>query len=165
MGLADEILAANERYAAVFPGAPEAAPARRLVVVTCMDVRIDPLALAGLQAGDAHVLRNAGAVVTDDVLRSLFVSSSLLGTVAAIVVGHTECGLPRLLDPEVRARVEAETGLDLDSLDLRPFADVAAGVRAGVLRIRESPLLPDGYEAAGFVYDVATGRLEPVEPG
>lgn len=165
MGLADEILAANGRYAATFPGAPPAAPARQLVVVTCMDVRIDPLALGGLEPGDAHVLRNAGALVTEDVLRSLFVSSSLLGTAKAVVIGHTECGLPRLLDPEVRARVEAETGLDLNTLDLRPFADVAAAVRSGVRRIRESPLLPAGYEATGFVYDVATGRLEPVETG
>ncbi len=131
-----------------------------------MDVRIDPLALAGLEPGDAHVLRNAGAVVTEDVLRSLFVSHSLLGTTAAIVVAHTECGLPRLLDPEVRARVEVETGLDPGALDLRPFADPAAEVRAGLRRIRESPLLPASYEAAGFVYDVATGRLAPVEePG
>ncbi|MEX0673743.1 MAG: carbonic anhydrase [Gaiellaceae bacterium] len=117
------------------------APARRLVVVTCMDARLEPLRQLGLELGDAHVLRNAGAVVTDDVLRSLAVSSTFMGTRQALVVGHTGCGIETL-----------ET-------ELLPYDDVEEAVRDGVRRILESPLLPDGFSASGRIYDVETGEL------
>jgi carbonic anhydrase len=120
------------------------APARRLVVVTCMDARLEPLRQLGLELGDAHVLRNAGAVVTDDVLRSLAVSSTFMGTREALVVGHTDCGIERL-----------ET-------DLLPYDSVEVAVRDGVRRILESPLLPEGFSASGRIYDVETGELRPV---
>ncbi len=132
-----------------------AAPARRLVVVTCMDARLEPLRQLGLELGDAHVLRNAGAVVTEDVLRSLAVSSAMMGTREALVVGHTDCGLERFTSADVAERV----GVGGDYL---PYGSVEEAVRDGVRRIRESPLLPPGFTAEGRVYDVAAGELHPV---
>jgi carbonic anhydrase len=120
------------------------APARRLVVVTCMDARLEPLRQLGLELGDAHVLRNAGAVVTDDVLRSLAVSTTFMGTREALVVGHTDCGIERL------------------GTDLLPYDSVEVAVRDGVRRILDSPLLPEGFSASGRIYDVETGELRPV---
>jgi carbonic anhydrase len=122
-----------------------APPARRLVVVTCMDARLEPLSQLGLELGDAHVLRNAGAVVTDDVLRSLAVSSTFMGTRRALVVGHTDCGIERL------------------DTDLLPYDDVEEAVRDGVRRIDESPLLPDGFTASGAIWDLAAGELRRLQ--
>ena len=116
-------------------------PARALAVVTCMDARLEPLRQLGLELGDAHVLRNAGAVVTDDVLRSLVVSSTFMGTRRALVVGHTDCGIERL---------------DTEHL---PYDDVEEAVRDGVRRIQESPLLPAGFAASGAIWDLAAGEL------
>jgi len=152
--------------AAAYAGSFDAAglprpPARRLVVVTCMDARVDPLRLFGLELGDAHVLRNAGAVVTDDVLRSLAISTRLLGTRAVAVVGHTDCGMAGATNEGLRARF-AEEGADAADVDFHPFADLEQSVRDGVARIRSSPLLAPAAEAAGFVYEVETGRLRPV---
>ena len=135
-----------------------AAPARRLVVVTCMDARLEPLELLGLELGDAHVLRNAGAVVTEDVLRSLAVSSAMMATREALVIGHTDCGLERFTSDDVAARVPAVA----PRLDFLPYRDVAEAVRDGVSRIRESQLLPEDFTASGCVYDLETGELRPV---
>ncbi|MCS7007009.1 MAG: carbonic anhydrase [Gaiellaceae bacterium] len=155
MSLRDELLAANTRYRATFAlGDLPREPRRRLVVVTCMDARIDPLAIVGLELGDAHVLRNAGAVVTDDVLRSLAISHAVLGTEEALVIGHTGCGLEGASNDELRALVGA--GSDVDFL---PFPDVEESVRAGVRRIRSSHLLPSSFGASGYVYDVTSGAL------
>jgi carbonic anhydrase len=153
----DDILEANARYAATFahPELPRE-PRRRLAVVTCMDARIDPLAALGLELGDAHVLRNAGAIVTDDVLRSLALSHAVLGTREALVVGHTGCGLHGASNEELCAAV------GVSAVDFLPFADLDESVREGVRRIRESPLLPDAFGASGYVYDVSTGRLRVV---
>jgi carbonic anhydrase len=150
-----DIRAANERYAADFGlGDLPREPRRRLVVVTCMDARLDPLAILGLGVGDANVLRNAGGLVTDDVLRSLAISHAVLGTEEAVVVGHTECGLHGASNEGLRAAVGA--GGDLDFL---PFADLDESVRRSVQRIRESELLPESFVASGYVYDVRSGKL------
>ncbi|HXF97526.1 MAG TPA: carbonic anhydrase [Gaiellaceae bacterium] len=155
----EEVLAANERFARAFPyGALAREPARGVAVLTCMDARIEPLRALGLEVGDAAVLRNAGAVVTEDVMRSLAVASALLGVRGLLVVGHTRCGLEGLEREELAARLGA-AGRALDPL---AFADVTESVRAGVARVRSSPLLAGRLEAAGFVYEVETGRLRHV---
>lgn len=126
-----------------------------------MDARIVPTHMLGIQYGDANVLRNAGAVVTDDVLRSLVVSHHLLGTNQAIVVGHTDCGLQAFTDAQIAERIEAELGVNVPP-EFLAFEDVNESVVASVKRIRASELLPGSYEAAGFVYDVRSGRLRQV---
>ncbi|MER3408506.1 MAG: carbonate dehydratase [Thermoleophilia bacterium] len=163
MSLRDEILAANERYAADFDkGDLPTPPARRFAVVTCMDARLDPAKFLGLAEGDAHVIRNAGGVVSDDALRSLIISHWLLGTEEAIVIAHSGCGMLTFTNEELRARLAAETGADASGIDFLPFSDLEESVRSSVQRIRESPFLPDSFSASGFVYDVRTGRLREV---
>ena len=153
---------ANAEYAARFQHRDlERPPAKHLAVVTCIDGRIDPLRLLGLALGDANVLRNAGAIVTDDVVRSLVVSRSLLGMREVFVVGHTDCGLERVTNDEVWARVRAEADVEAPAIDFRPFADVEESVRAGVRTIETSRQLR-GVEASGWIYDVRTGRLREV---
>jgi carbonic anhydrase len=163
MPVIDEILEANERYAAGFDkGDLAVPPARRFVVVTCMDARLDPAKYAGLSEGDAHVIRNAGGIVTDDALRSLVISHWLLGTQEAFVVGHTDCGMETFNDDKLRQKLADEAGADASGVDFHAFPDVRASVSGSVARIRESELLPDSFTASGFVYDVRTGKLDPV---
>ncbi len=163
MSVRDEVLAANERYAAAFDkGGLAIPPARRLAVVTCMDARLDPAAFLGLALGDAHVIRNAGGLVTDDALRSLIISHWLLGTREVLVVAHTDCGMLTFTNDDLRRRLSEETGKDAGELDFHPFADLEESVRASVRRVRESPFLPDSFAASGFVYDVRSGRLREV---
>ena len=137
-----------------------ARPRRGLVVVTCMDARIDPLPLLGLQVGDAHVLRNAGGIVTDDVLRSLAVSHHLLGTSEAHVIGHTECGLNTVTNDELQSLI-GPWGV---GVDFQAFVDLDSRVRESVRAIVGSQLLPNSYRARGSVYDVETGELRLVTP-
>jgi len=154
-----ELLEANERFAASFDaGSLPRQPARRVALITCIDARMDPMRFAGLEPGDANVLRNAGGVVTDDVLRSLAISHHLLGTREAVVVGHTDCGMATFTNEELHARL----GREAEGIDFLPFDDVAVSVRDGVARIREFALLPDDYGVRGFVYDVRDGRLREV---
>lgn len=163
MGIVDEVLEANRRYAEGFAkGELPASPARRFSIVTCMDARLDPAKVGGLEEGDAHVIRNAGGIVTDDALRSLVVSHMLLGTREALVIGHTGCGLEGVTDEQLRERLAAAAGVDASGVDFHAFPRVHDRVRESVRRIRESPLLPDWFGASGFVYDVQTGRLEQV---
>lgn len=158
----DEVVAANERFAAAFAfGDLPRRPSRGFAVVTCLDARIDPYQMLGLKAGEANVIRNAGGVVSDDVLRSLAISHALLGTREALVIGHTDCGMLTFTNEEMRARLHEE-GLDAGEVDFLPFSDLDAGVRDSVERVRASRLLPDSFGAAGFVYDVRTGRLRKV---
>ena len=148
---------ANAEFASGFAGGGlERPPARCLAVVTCLDGRIDPLALLGLRPGDANVLRNAGARVTDDVLRSLVVSRHLLGVRETMLIGHTDCGLEGRTNEELHAALPGA-----EELDFLPFADVAESVREGVRRIRATPLLAE-VETSGWVYEVETGRLREV---
>ena len=160
--LPDDLLRANEDYSEAFTqrNLPRT-PARRLALLTCMDARVEPLRALGLDLGDAHVIRNAGGVATDDALRSLVISNRLLGTTTAYVVGHTECGMITFTNEEMYAHLESE-GLDARWLDFLPFKEIEQSVRASVVRLRETPLLPDDYVVEGFVYGVHTGKLEPV---
>jgi carbonic anhydrase len=159
MAIKDEVRAANERYATGFGKADlPMPPGRRFAVVTCMDARLDPAKFLGLEEGDAHVIRNAGGVVTDDALRSLVISHHLLGTQEALVIAHTDCGMLTFTDPELRDRL----GPDAADVDFHAFPDVEARVRESVAAIRDSKLLPHSYAASGYVYDVRSGRLQEV---
>ena len=163
MSQADDLLRANSLYASYFTkGDLPARPARRFAVVTCMDARLDPAKALFLEEGDAHVIRNAGGLVTDDVLRSLVISHWELGTEEVFVIGHTRCGLLKLDNRKLRAKLAA-AGVDASRLDFLPFRDLDASVRESVHRVSESPLLPGSFAATGFVYDVASGRLRNVE--
>jgi carbonic anhydrase len=163
MALRDEIVAANEGYAGSFKkGDLPAPPGRRFAVVTCMDARLDPAKFLGLDEGDAHVIRNAGGLVTDDALRSLVISHWLLGTQEAFVIGHTACGMLTFSNEDLRGKLREEAGAEAGDVDFLPFPDLEESVSASVRRIRESPYLPDSFAATGFVYDVGSGRLTEV---
>ncbi len=154
----DRLLAANERYAETFPHSSlTAAPVRGLVVVTCMDARLDVLRAMGLAMGDAHIIRNAGGLATDDVIRSLIVSQQLLGTHEIVVIGHTGCGLLGADEAALRDRMADETGEALD-IELGSFDDLDDSIRASVDRLRAHPWLKR-VPVHGLVFDVATGRL------
>src|SRR5580765_6174495 len=154
MTVRDEIVRANEEYVSRFDkGELPMPPARRFAVVTCMDARLDPAKFLGLDEGDAHVIRNAGAVVTDDTLRSLAISHWLLGTQEAIVIGHTDCGMLTFTNDALHEKLHGE-GIDAGAVDFLPFSDLEQSVQASVERIRQSPLLPDEFGASGYVYDV-----------
>jgi carbonic anhydrase len=158
-----DLIEANRAYASTFrDGGLTAPPARRLAVVTCMDARLDPLKFLGLALGEAHVIRNAGGLVTDDTLRSLVISHWHLGTQEAVVVAHDGCGMLTFTNDGFRRTLAAETGHDASDVDFLPFDDLDQAVRASMSRIRGSPFLPDSYGVAGFVYDVGTGALRDV---
>lgn len=160
VGAFDEFLAANDRYATdfTFNDRPGAA-AKGLALVTCMDSRIDPLGMLGLAKGDAKILRNAGGRVTDDVLRTLVLATHLLNVSRVMVVEHTDCKMASATDDEVHAEIERSSGIDTRSLEFRTMSDQIASVAQDVQRVRSSPYLRAGTECAGFMYDVATGRL------
>jgi carbonic anhydrase len=159
MPVRDEIRNANERYAGDFQkGDLPMPPGRRFAVVTCMDARLDPAKFLGLDEGDAHVIRNAGGIVTDDALRSLVISHHLLGTQEVLVIAHTDCGMLTFTDEELRERL----GSDADGVDFHSFPELEERVRQSVASVRESPLLPESFDAAGYVYDVRSGRLDQV---
>ena len=163
MPVVDEILEANTRYADGFTkGDLALPPARQFAIVTCMDARLDPAKYAGLAEGDAHVIRNAGGVVSEDALRSLVISHWLLGTQEALVVGHTDCGMETFTDDQLREKLATEADADASDIEFHSFPTVRDRVRQSVATITESPLLPDSFTARGFVYDVRTGRLDQV---
>ena len=163
MSTRDQLLAANETYASGFAkGDLPAPPGRRFAVVTCMDARLDPARFLGLEEGDAHVIRNAGGLVTDDALRSLVISHWLLGTQEAFVIAHTGCGMLTFTNDDLRRKLADEAGADASEVDFHPFPDLDESVRESVRKIAESPLLPDSFEATGYVYDVTSGRLREV---
>jgi len=161
MATTDELLAANERYAASFAkGHLPMPPSRRVAVVACMDARLDPARVLGLEEGDAHVVRNAGGRAADAV-RSLVISQQLLGTREVVVIHHTDCGMLTFTDEQLRQKVRDELGAVTDTAFLS-FSDLDQSVRDDVAAIRESRLLLKGVPVTGFVYDVKTGRLRPV---
>ncbi len=163
MGDFDDELAANETYAGTFRDEGlQGRAARGLAVVTCMDSRIEPLQMLGLGKGDAKILRNAGARVTDDVLRTLVLAVALLGVERVLVVPHTDCGMTRRNDAQVQEAVRELTGVDARSIDFSTIADQRATLERDVQRIRSWPFLPKGMPVAGAVYDVRSGRLDPV---
>lgn len=160
---ADELLEHNRAYAERFEArhlGPR--PRRQLAVVTCMDARIDVLALLGLRNGEAHVLRNAGGVVTDDVVRSLAISQRRLGTREIVLVQHTDCGMMTLGDDAFRAELQEATGM-APAFAIESFRDLDANVRQSLARIRNSPFVPHRDRVRGFVYDVETGLLREVD--
>jgi len=160
----DALLEANRRFASGFDrGDLPIPPARKVAVLACMDARLDPARFLGLDLGDAHIIRNAGGRATEDVIRSLILSSWLLGTREFAVVHHTGCGMLTFSNEEFRARLREETGADASGIDFLPFADLEESVREDVQRIRSSPLMPGGVTVRGFVYDVGTGLLSEVE--
>ena len=157
----DDLVTANAAYADGFAlGELPAPPRRNLAVVTCMDCRIDPLAVLGLAPGDAHVLRNAGARVTDDVLRSLVKSVNQLGVTRVAVVHHTDCGAAKIKLDDLRTTVQAATGNDPADVEFHLIADQDEALAADVDALRTYPYLPAGTEVAGFLYDVTTGVAE-----
>ena len=145
--------AANEAYAEGFgSGDLPMPPGRRLAIVTCMDARLDPARCLGLEVGDAHVIRNAGGLVTDDAVRSLVISHWLLGTEEVLVIAHTDFGMLTFSNDDLRAKLH----------DFKPFGDLEESVRESVRTIHESPLLPDSLDVSGWVYDVHSGRITEV---
>lgn len=159
----DDLLANNVAYAQSRPACQKAVrPSRKLAIVTCMDSRLDVFAALGLQDGEAHVLRNAGGVITDDVIRSLAISQRRLGTTSVMLIHHTDCGMQGLTDDGFRAELQQATGV-APAFAIESFRDVDADVRQSILRVRRSPfLLHDDGEVRGFVYDVESHRLREV---
>jgi len=136
-------------------------PAKRVAVVACMDARLNPYGLLGLQEGDAHVIRNAGGVITDDEIRSLAISQRLLGTEAIMLIHHTDCGMLTFKDDEFRRQVQDDTGVKPEWA-AEAFDDLDDDVRQSIARIKASPFIPRKDEVRGFVYDVESGRLREV---
>lgn len=156
----DDLLEANLRYRAEFHDSGVAGVAARgLAVLTCIDSRIDPLAMLGLQAGDAKILRNAGARVTPDSLRSLVLASNLLGARRICVVQHTSCAMVGSTEDEMRARVSEASGADASGWEFLVSQDQTATLRADIALIRACPLIPDDVEVGGFIFDVHSGEL------
>jgi carbonic anhydrase len=163
MGTIDELLAANRGYADSLSARHlDVRPTRRLAIVTCMDSRLDVFAALGLGDGEAHVLRNAGGVITDDAIRSLAISQRLLGTEAVMLIHHTDCGMEKISDDGFRAELQEATGVS-PAFAIESFDDVDADVRQSILRVRRSPFLPHREQVRGFVYDVDDHRLREVE--
>ncbi|HYH24531.1 MAG TPA: carbonic anhydrase [Blastococcus sp.] len=156
----DRMLEANEAWAARFPGSKPVRPARAVAVVACMDSRMPLFPLLGLEVGDAHVIRNAGGVITEDTIRSLTISQHLLGTREVVLVHHTDCGLQKSNDVDFADLVEKSTGRR-PPWAARTFTDVDADVRESMRLLRDSPYLLS-HEVRGTVYDVETGRLREV---
>ena len=161
----DDLLAANRDYASRFTSADlKGRAARGLAVVTCMDSRIEPLQMLGLSKGDAKILRNAGARVTDDVLRTLVLAVHLLGVDRVMVVAHTDCRMATVTDEQAHAAIRESAGIDTRSLEFRTMDDQEASLADDVQRIRSSPYLPAGLPVLGCRYDVSTGQLSVVVP-
>lgn len=161
--LLDAIRSANLDFAAThFTGMRPLAPKRHMAIVACMDSRLDVFDALGLDNGDAHVIRNAGGVVTDDVIRSLMLSQRLMGTDAIVLVHHTDCGMQKVSEDQMKTEVEAETGMR-PAFAIESFTDPVANVRQSISRLRHSPFLLHKDLIVGFVYDVETGLLNQVE--
>jgi carbonic anhydrase len=159
----DDLLHHAQTYAASFDkGQLPMPPARQLAVVACMDARLNPYGLLGLREGDAHVIRNAGGVITEDVVRSLTISQRLLGTREIILIHHTDCGMLTFKDDEVMAQIEADTGIR-PPFALDAFPDVDRDIVQSIARIDASPFIPHKDRIRGFVYDVTTGELREVK--
>lgn len=162
MSQTDDLLAHNRRYAQTYQGdVLPTAPKRRTAVVACMDSRLDLFQILGLRDGEVHLIRNAGAIATDDVLRSLTISQRKLNTEEIILIAHDRCGQVTYRSEELAAQIEAETGASLP-FDLLAFDDVDQSVRASVQRIRESSFLPAADKVRGFVFEHKTGLLREV---
>jgi carbonic anhydrase len=162
MSTMDELLRNNERYANSFDkGDLPMPPAKQIAIVTCMDARLSPYVMLGLSEGDAHVIRNAGGVITDDEIRSLMISQRLLGTREVMLIHHTDCGMLTFSDEELRGQIQQEVGIK-PHFPLETFADLEEDVRQSIKRIEASPFIPHKDSVRGFIYEVETGRLREV---
>ena len=162
MSATDDLLRNAESYAASFDkGDLPLPPARKVAVLACMDTRVNPYGLLGLQEGDAHVIRNAGGVVTDDEIRSLAISQRLLGTEEIILIHHTDCGMLTFTDDEFKRSVQDDVGIKPEWA-AEAFPDLDEDVRQSIARIQASPFIPRKDSVRGFVYEVETGRLREV---
>jgi carbonic anhydrase len=164
MSVTDSLLTNNETYASGFSGPLPLPPARHLAVLACMDARLDVYRVLGLGEGDAHVIRNAGGVVTEDAIRSLTISQRLLGTREIVLIHHTDCGMLTFTDDGFKDAILADTGLR-PTWAAEAFPDLEADVVQSLARIAASPFIPHKDSVRGFVFDVATGRLTEVTPG
>ena len=159
----DDLMEHNKEYAKRFDlGHLQTPPIKKLVILTCMDSRMDLEQLLGLSVGDAHMIRNAGGIATDDAIRSLILSTQLLGTRAIGVIQHTQCGLMSITDEEFRWRLSSETGRDASHLRFHAFRDIDQNITDQVLRIRQNAFLPKQVQVRGYAYDVTTGALREV---
>jgi carbonic anhydrase len=158
----DDLLANNEEYVRVFGAGDKAkAPAKKVAVLACMDARLDPARILGLEIGDAHVIRNAGGVVTDDAIRSLAISQHLLGTGEIVLIQHTDCGMAQATDEEITALLATHAGLWPPFKPLT-FSNLERNLRESIKALKESPFLLKRDQVSGFVYDVKTGGLTEV---
>jgi carbonic anhydrase len=163
MSVTDELVEANEKFAAGFDqGGLPMPPARHAAVLACMDARLHPAKFLGLEIGDAHVIRNAGGRASDDAIRSLIISQRLLGTNEVLVIHHTDCGMLTFTNDQLRDKLKSETGTDASGIDFLPFPDLEQSVRDDVKRIQDSPFVDKNVKVTGFVYDVNSGRLKKV---
>ncbi len=161
MSVTDELLAHNARYAETFSGPLPLPPARKVAVVACMDARLDVYRMLGLTEGEAHVLRNAGGVVTEDTIRSLTISQRLLGTEEIVLIHHTDCGMLTFTDDGFRQTLHDEIGVK-PPWAAESFDDLETDIRQSIRRIRTSPYIPRKEFVRGFVFDVASGKLNEV---
>jgi carbonic anhydrase len=159
----DGMLAANDAFQSTFTdGSKPMPPARKVAIVTCMDARIHPEKALGLAIGDAHMIRNAGGRVSDDALRSLVISSRLLGTNEFAVIHHTDCGMLTFTNDDLRSKLREETGEDASHVDFLPFPDLEQSVRDDVAAILASPYIDDSIPVSGYIYDVRSGSVDQV---
>ena len=162
MSSIDEFLANNQAYSGDFSkGSLPMPPAKRIAVIACMDARLETGALLGLFEGDAHVIRNAGGVVTDDVIRSLTISQRLLGTREVMLIHHTDCGMLTFADAELKKQILDDTGIE-PPFAMEAFSDLDANLRQSITRVKASPFIPHTDQVRGFVYDVTSGELSEV---
>lgn len=162
MSITDDLLTNAEQYASTFDkGSLPLPPAKQIAIVACMDARLNPYGLFGLAEGDAHVIRNAGGVITQDELRSLAISQRLLGTTEIMLIHHTDCGMLTFSDDEFRTTIQNETGVK-PAWAAEAFSDIDADVRQSIARIHAEPAIPSKESVRGFVYDVSTGAVREV---
>jgi Carbonic anhydrase len=161
MSVTDELLANNAKYAETFQGPLPLPPAKHIAVLACMDARLNVYGALGLNEGESHVIRNAGGVVTEDEIRSLAISQRLLGTREIILIHHTDCGMLTFTDDEFKKGIQEEVGIK-PQWAAESFNDIDADVRQSINRIKSSPFIPHTDQVRGFVFDVATGKLNEV---
>jgi carbonic anhydrase len=161
MTATDDLLANNDRYAEGFTGPLPLPPSKHVAVVACMDARLNVYGILGLNDGEAHVIRNAGGVITDDEIRSLTISQRLLGTQEIILIHHTDCGMLTFTDDDFKASIQKDTGIKPEWA-AEAFPDLDEDVRQSIARIKASPFIPHKESVRGFVFDVATGKLREV---
>jgi carbonic anhydrase len=164
MEIFDDLLKANRDFASTFTEHELTGYAKKgLAIVTCMDSRIDPLRIVGMESGDAKILRNAGARVTEDVLRTLILATHLLGVHRILVMPHTDCRMASAEESEIHQTIKEQSGIDTRSVEFRTVRDPLSALRTDVIRIETHPLLSQDVEVMGAIYDVRTGKLNPVD--